>query len=117
MVPRDDPCPKRPGHSHSTVPGKWVCVHCDAVTFIESDPIAKLRQQYLAGETHDEPTALNADFSKLSAEQWHRAVEVRHRVESGRLTDWPNVVPLTEDEKRTIGRMTDALIGLFRRVG
>ena len=115
MVPRDDPCPKRPGFGHSTVPGKWVCVHCDAVTFLESDPIARLRQQYLAGETHEESAALNADFAKLSAEQWHRAIIVRARVESGKVTDWPNAVPLSDDEKASLGRMTDQLIGLFRR--
>ena len=118
MVPRDDPCPKRgPGLSHTTSEGKWVCVHCNAVVFIESDPIAKLRAQYNEGLTHDEPAALNADFSKLSAEQWHRAVEVRHRYEHGRLTDWPNAVELTDDEKHVLGQMGDALIGLFRRVG
>ena len=94
-----------------------MCVHCNAVVFIESDPIAKLRSQYNEGLTHDEPAALNADFSKLSAEQWHRAVEVRHRYEHGRLTDWPNAVPLSESDKAEIGRMTDQLIGLFRRIG
>ena len=113
MVPRDEQCPKRgPALTHSTADGSWKCVHCDQVTFIESDPIAALRAQYIADQG-----PLNADFSKLSAEQWHRAVEVRHRYEHGRLTDWPNAVPLTDDEKRVLGRIGDALIGLFRRVG
>lgn len=119
VVPRDDPCPKRgPGLSHTTAHGTWKCVHCDAVTFDQTDPIAKLRAQYINGETYeDPPKALNADFSALTAEQWHRAVIVRSRVEAGKVTDWPNVVELAEDERRIIGRMGDALIGLFRRVG
>ena len=115
MVPRDDPCPKRgPALTHSTADGSWKCVHCDQVTFIQTDPIAALRAQYLAGETYEEPpAALNADFSKLTAEQWHRAIIVRARVKSGKVTDWPNAVPLTEGDRADLRQM---VLNLFRRV-
>ena len=118
MVPRDEQCPQRgPALTHTTKEGTWVCQHCNQVTYSGSDPLARLRAQYVNGETYEEPpTSLNADFSKLTQEQWHRAVIERARYERGELTDWPNVIDLTDEEKRVLGRIGDALIGLFRRV-
>ena len=77
------------------------------------DDLAALRQQYNEGRTHEDPP--KRELADLDAQQWHRAVEVRHRVEHGTLTEWPNAVELSDDEKRVLGQMGD-IISRFRRV-
>lgn len=84
---------------------------------MEDDPLAELRAKFLAGLTHDEPEEdrVQADHSVLTTEQWHRAQYERTRYERGELTDWPNVVDLTEQERAVLESLGDSLLRLFRQ--
>jgi hypothetical protein len=125
-VYRDSHCPKRGIGLNHTTDGSSTCVHCGLETYTRDGPgisgaygmaafLAHLRGYNKEPEPEVDPPK-ETDFAALTPEQWHHMVEARGEYERGRLTDWPDVVELNEEDRTRLDDIADALLRLFRRV-
>jgi hypothetical protein len=126
-VYRDSHCPKRGIGLNHTTDGTSTCVHCGLETYTRDGPgisgaygmaafVAYLKGYNQQREEPEVDPPKETDFAALTPEQWHHMVEARGEYERGRLTDWPDVVELTPEDKSGLDEFVDALLRLFRRV-